>query len=47
MSLFCHFRVFESNKAEWSGTWSVVLSYLTGRIASPFEPVVSTVSLRS
>jgi hypothetical protein len=42
MSLFRHFRVFKSNKTQWSGTWSVVLCHLTGRITSPLEPVVST-----
>jgi hypothetical protein len=31
----------ESKKAQWSGTWSTVLCYLAGRIASPLEPVVS------
>jgi hypothetical protein len=29
------------NKAQWSGTWSTVLCYLAGRIASPLEPTVS------
>jgi hypothetical protein len=43
MSLFHCFRVCKSNKSQWSGTWSVVLCHLTGRITSPLEPVVSTV----
>jgi hypothetical protein len=27
---------------QWIGTWSTVLCYLRGRIASPLEPAVST-----
>jgi hypothetical protein len=29
------------NKAQWSGTWSTILFYLTGRLTSQLEPVVS------
>jgi hypothetical protein len=29
-------------EAQWIGTWSTILFYLTGRITSPLEPVVST-----
>jgi hypothetical protein len=36
-------RVFNgSGTSQWIGTGSTVLCYLTGRIASPLEPVVST-----
>jgi hypothetical protein len=28
------------NKVQWSGTWSSVLCYLAGRIASPLEPTI-------
>jgi hypothetical protein len=41
VSLFRCFRVCKSNKSQWSGTWSVVLFHLTGRIASLLEPLLA------
>jgi hypothetical protein len=43
--VFCslYFSILKSNKAQWSGTCSVVICYLVGRITSPLDPVVSVI----